>query len=189
MKEIDKYKLTSNVTVGQLLSWMAEKSDHSKSEIVKLIRHRFENRYLKHIDSVDSGFLIIAVSCFVIETLQSFREGEPDTSRIGKRMFNNFFNDNQDNFSGFHEISDEFYKDIRCGILHQSETTNAWRILKNGKLIDKTEYSINADLFLKSLYKSINKYIDDLTHSDFNSKIWKNAIIKLTDICENCKRK
>ncbi len=98
MKEINKYKLTGSVTVGQLLSWMGEKSESSKMEIIKLIEHRFKNRYLKHIKSVDSGFLIMAVSCFVIETLQSFQEGEPDTSRIGKRMFKNFFNNNSDHF-------------------------------------------------------------------------------------------
>lgn len=189
MKEIIKYKLTNNVTVGQLLSWMDEKSDHSKKEIIKLIGHRFENRYLKHVKSVDSGFLIMAVSCFVIETLQSFREGEPDISRIGKRMFKNFFKNDKDNFPGFLEISDEFYKDIRCGILHQSETTNAWRVLRNGKLLDKTEFSINAEQFLKSIDKSVNKYLAELANSDFNSEVWKNAFIKLTDICENCKRK
>jgi len=189
MKEISKYKLTNNVTVGQLLLWMDEKSDHSKKEIIKLIGHRFENRYLKHVKSVDSGFLIMAVSCFVIETLQSFREGEPDTSGIGKRMFKNFFQNDKDNFPGFLEISDEFYQDIRCGILHQSETTNAWRVLRNGKLLDRTEFSINAELFLKSIDKSVNKYLDELAHSDFNSEIWKNVFIKLTDICENCKRK
>ena len=189
MKEISEYKLTGNVTVGQLLTWMDEKSDRSKAEIIKLIGHRFENRYLKHIKSVDSGFLIMAVSCFVIETLQSFREGEPDTNRIGKRMFKNFFKNNQDNFSDFLEIADEFYKDIRCGILHQSETTNAWRVVRTGKLLDKAEFSINAELFLNSLDKSVNKYLDELAHSDFNSVLWKNAFIKLTDICENCKRK
>jgi len=189
MKELAEYKLTNNVTVGQLQTWMDEKSDHSKIEIIKLMEHRFENRYLKHVKSIDSGFLIMAVSCFVIETLQSFREGEPDTSKIGKKMFKNFFHNNQDNFSGFLEISGEFYKDIRCGILHQSETTNAWRVLRTGKLLDRTEFSINAELFIKSLDKSVKKYLDELKNSDYNSDIWKNAFVKLTDICENCKRK
>lgn len=66
MKEISKYKLTDNVTVGQLLTWMDEKSDRSKAEIIKLIGHRFGNRYMKHVKSIDSGFLIMAVSCFEI---------------------------------------------------------------------------------------------------------------------------
>lgn len=145
MKEISEYKLTNDVTVGQLQTWMDEETDHSKTEIIKLIRHRFEYRYLKHIKCIDSGFLIMAVSCFVIETLQSFREGKPDTNGIGQRMFKNFFKNEQDNFPDFNEeISSEFYKHIRCGILHQSETTNAWRVLRVGKLLDKTEFSINA---------------------------------------------
>lgn len=190
MKEISEYKLTRDVTVGQLQTWMDEKTDHSKTEIVKLIRHRFENRYLKHIKCVDSGFLIMAVSCFVIETLQSFWEGVPDTNGKGERMFKNFFKNEQDNFSGFNEtISIEFYKHIRCGILHQSETTNAWRVLRVGKLLDETEYSINAELFRESLNKSVSKYFDKLALSDFNSDLWKNAFIKLKDICENCERK
>lgn len=190
MKEISEYKLTRDVTVGQLKTWMEEKTYYSKTKIIKLIKHRFENRYLKHIKCVDSGFLIMAVSCFVIETLQSFREGEPDTNGIGQRMFKNFFNNEQDNFPGFNkEISVEFYKHIRCGILHQSETTNAWRVLRDGKLLDGAGFSINADLFLESLNKSLSKYLNELTHSDFNSDLWKNAFIKLTDICENCERK
>lgn len=190
MKEISEYKLTRDVTVGQLQTWMDEKTDHSKTEIVKLIKHRFENRYLKHIKCVDSGFLIMAVSCFVIETLQSFREGEPDTNGIGQRMFKNFFNNEQDNFPDFNEeISVEFYKHIRCGILHQSETTNAWRVLLVGKLLDKTEFSINAELFLESLNKSVTKYSDELTVSDFNSDLWEKAFIKLKDICQSCQRK
>ncbi len=189
MKELDKYKLTENVTVGQLLSWMDEKSENSKSEIIKLIGHRFENRYLKHLKTVDSGFLIMAVSCFIIETLQSFKEGIPDTNGKGKKMFRNFFTNNQDNFPGFLEISDEFYENIRCGILHQSETKNAWRIIRNGKLLDEMEFSINADFFLKALDESVNKYLEELAQSDFTSKIWEYAYIKLTNICENCNRK
>ncbi len=190
MKEISDYKLTRDVTVMQLQNWMKEQGVHSKTEIVKLIRHRFENRYLKHIKSVDSGFLIMAVSCFVIETLQSFREGVPDTNGMGPRMFKNFFNNEQDNFPDFNEgISVEFYKHIRCGILHQSETTNGWRVLRKGKLLDETEFSLNAELFLESLNKSVNKYLNELANSDFNSNLWKNAFIKLKDICENCHRK
>ena len=48
MTDFENYKLTGNVTVGQLQSWMTDKSDESKKYIVNLIGHRFENRYLKH---------------------------------------------------------------------------------------------------------------------------------------------
>ena len=69
MKDFSNYKLTDNVTVGQLQSWMADKSDSSKGHIIELIEHRFENRYLKHVKSIDSGFLMMAVSCLLIETI------------------------------------------------------------------------------------------------------------------------
>lgn len=189
MSIFENYKLTRNVTVKELQTWIAAKSDNSKKHIIDLIEHRFENRYLKHIKTkeVDSGFLIMAVCCFVIETLQSFREGIPDTNGKGRKMFKNFFNNDKDFFPGFYELGSQFYTDIRCGILHQSETKNAWRILRKGKLLDTTEYSINADLFIQALDKSLNKYLDELRYNDFNSKIWENAILKLQDICENCK--
>ena len=190
MTDFENYKLTGSVTVGQLQSWIADKSDSSKNHIIDLIEHRFENRYLKHmkVKEVDSGFLIMAVCCFVIETLQSFREGVPDTNGKGKRMFKNFFNHDKEIFPGFYELDNQFYTDIRCGILHQSETKNAWRILRGGKLLDTTEYSINARLFIQALDKSVNKYLDELRSKDFGTKIWDNAILKLEDVCENCKR-
>ena len=130
----------------------------------------------------------MAVCCFIIETLQSFREGVKDTSGKGRRMFKNFFNNDKDYFLGFYELDDQFYLDIRCGILHQSETKNAWRILRSGKLLDTTEYSINARLFVQSLDKSVNKYLDELLVSDFDTPIWEKAYLKLNDICDNCKR-
>lgn len=188
MKNISKYKLTSKTTVEQLITWIDEKSDRSKTEIIRLISHRFQNRYLIHIKNIDSGFLIMAISCLMIETLQSFKEGKPDTSRIGKKIFKNFFKSEQNNFPGFYEISNEFYKDIRCGILHQSETTNAWRVLRTGSIIDKIDFSINAKEFLIAFDKSVKSYLDELTNSDFESQIWKNAIIKLKNICKNCER-
>lgn len=188
MKKLNDYKLTDEITVGQLLMWMSEKSHESKTNIVELISHRFENRYLKHIKPSDSGFLIMAVSCLVIEALQSFREGKPDTNGISRKMFQNFFKDHKANFPGFYDISNEFYYHVRCGILHQSETTNAWRIVRKGKLLDDLEFSINARLFIQALDKSVNEYLDELSNSDFSSERWGKALSKLKSICDNCDR-
>ena len=37
------------------------------------------------------------------------------------------------------------------------------------------------------LEKSLENYTNSLKNEDFNSNIWKNAIFKLEDVCENCK--
>ncbi|MBN9295662.1 MAG: hypothetical protein J0I41_01570 [Filimonas sp.] len=188
MKNQNDYLLTSTVTVGQLKKWMQNKDDVAKNEIIKLIRHRFENRYIKHVREIKSGFLKMSIGCFIIETLQSFKEGEKDTSRIGKKMFVNFFKSEINNFPGFNnKLSKDFYSNIRCGILHQSETKNAWRILLTGPLLDTTSKAINAELFILALEESLKNYLANLKKQDFNSDLWKFAFLKLKDICENCK--
>lgn len=187
-KNINDFLLTGNVTVGQAREWIIKKDDNAKENLVKLIHHRFQNRYIKHVKKIDSGFLKMAVGCLTIETLESFRQGKKDTkgNGVGLKIFNDFFKREETLFSGFKDITDDFYKSIRCGILHQAETTNAWRILRKGALLDKRNRTINATKFVNALEKSLDNYIDDLKSKDFNTIIWKNAILKIEDICENC---
>jgi len=189
-KNIDSYLLTGDITVGQARAWMKMKDSDAKSNLIKLIHHRFYNRYVKHVKKIDSGFLKMAVSCLMIETLESFRQGIRNTKGkgVGQTMFKDFFDVEKKLFPGFKEIAADFYSSIRCGILHQAETTNAWRILRKGPLLDKREIAINATKFVQSLEKSLDSYIDSLKSNDFNSKIWRNALFKLEDVCQNCNR-
>ncbi|MFA5850959.1 MAG: hypothetical protein WC833_13895 [Bacteroidales bacterium] len=186
MKNINDFLLTRDITVGQARNWMKVKDEEAKKELVKLIHHRFVNRYVKHLKGIDSGFLKMAVSCLMIETLESFKQGKKDTEGISKKMFLDFFTSEEKLFPEFKIIASEFYKRIRCGILHQAETTKAWRIIRNGALLDRTERVINATRFVNALDKALDKYIQELKSADFNSQIWENALLKIEDICENC---
>ena len=72
----------------------------------------------------------MAVSCLVIETLESLSiQGKNDTKGHSKEMFAAFFKRNTP-LGVFAGGDDWFYKKIRCGILHQSETREGWRILR-----------------------------------------------------------
>lgn len=188
-KNIDDFLLTANVTVGQTREWIRKKNENAKNNLVKLIYHRFNNRYVKHLHNIDSGFLKMAVSCLMIETLESFKQGKKDTKGVGvgQKMFTDFFTTEEKHFSGFNDISKDFYSSIRCGILHQAETTNSWRILRKNALLDTTNKTINATKFVKALEMSLNTYINTLNSNDFNAPIWVNALFKIEDICENCK--
>jgi len=186
MKNIDDFLLTKTVTVRQARQWMKDKDDHAKSKLGELIDHRFYNRYIRHIKNIDSGFLIMAVCCLMIETLESFRQGKKDTTGLGKKMFKDFFTTEEKLFPGFKDIASDFYSSIRCGILHQAETTNAWRILRSGPMLDKTNRTIHAKSFARAVEKSLNRYVRNLTESDFTAPIWKYAILKIEDVCENC---
>ena len=175
MKIISDFELTKDVSVGKARKWMEDKDDISKDNLINLIQHRFTNRYLKHLKDIDSGFLKMAISCLMIETLESFKQGENDTKGKSRKYF-----------PEFKDISVDFYYSIRCGILHQAETTNAWRILRKDELLDMSNRTINATKFVKALEKSLENYIKNLRTEDFNSIIWKRALLKIEDICKNC---
>lgn len=188
MKNVNDFLLTKTVTVGQLRTWIATKDAVSKDSIIQLIEHRFKNRYLKHLHTIDSGFLKMAICCLMIETLESFKQGVESTEGkgIGKKMFKDFFNSEKVAFPGFCDIYRSFYSNIRCGILHQAETKKAWRILGSGLILDKTERTINARAFVIALENSLENYLNDLRTNTFGSQIWNFAITKLENICDNC---
>jgi len=191
MKNINDFLLTKNVTIRDYKDWSKTKDEVSKNKIVNLIHHRFNNRYVKHLKQIDSGFLMMAVACLMIETIESFRQGLKDTKAkgMGLKMFKDFFKKEVMLFPNFNKIYSDFYYNIRCGILHQAETNNAWRILQIGDILDIKEKTINSKEFVNMLEKALNNYIQSLKKTDFNSEIWKNALLKLDDICENCKSK
>ncbi len=187
MKDVNDYLLTATVKVGTLRKWMNDKDESSKTKIINLIHHRFNNRYIKHLQNINSGFLKLAVSCLMIETLESFKQGEKDTKGKSGKMFKDFFESEETFFPEFKNI--DFFSDIRCGILHQAETKNAWRVLRdNSQLIDREERTINSIKFVNALEKSLDNYTEKLKSNGFESQIWEYALLKLDDICENCKQ-
>ena len=86
------------------------------------IVERFNERYFRPIEDSPSkhGFAVLAIACLVVETLESFYQGRADTRNVGAQMFRDFFARDTE-LKVFGGGNDWFYKDIRCGILHQSE--------------------------------------------------------------------
>ncbi|PZR20504.1 MAG: hypothetical protein DI539_10660 [Flavobacterium psychrophilum] len=133
------------------------KNDWSKA--IDIFKDRIEGRYLKQIEALDtnadkdirfySGFAIMSLTCLLIETLEQFWTGNPQTSRKSKtsikkklNLWNKIFKKDQstisndalafynffqrsDKFRSFfdtHEKANVFYTKIRCGLLHQGQT-------------------------------------------------------------------
>jgi hypothetical protein len=198
--------------VGLLLKKVQD--DHndiaSKKIIISLIEHRLNHRYIRPLSHVPvepidykSGFLMMAVACLLIETLYSFRKGINDTDRKSEDAFKDFFTDYRDSFKEFDECFPRgytgkdgkwkkdgcsFYKHIRCGILHQAETTGGYRILRMGELFDSKKNAVNANKFVEELEKCIDKYIGELHRNNCGDDPWPKAIDKLGFICKNCKK-
>jgi hypothetical protein len=91
-------------------------------------------------------------------------------------------------FSDFKERSDDFYFNVRCGLLHQGETKKGWRINRKNDLPMLQGKNINANLFISNLKKVIQNYALELRNSDMqSSKLWKNALKKMEFIINNCR--
>lgn len=180
-------KLSSTVDIAKLTEFI---KNQQKIEISDFVYERFNERYLYPINQLKPeykhGFSIMAISCIMIEAFQSFKSGYEDTVGISRETFSKFLS-SEPEFSNLKGLEDDFYFNVRCGILHQSETTNGWKIIRVGKIFDKKNKTINATKFIKALEISLQKYTLELKYDNWNSENWKNLIKKLNHIIKNCK--
>jgi hypothetical protein len=193
-KKYDDFILSSyprQVTVGELRKLLARKDRHAKTKIIDFINHRLSHRYVTPLIHVPrqykSGFLMMASACLMIETMQAFYEGKKETEwGTSVNTFRTFFQRQNKLFPGLAVAAKDFYKNIRCGILHQAETRAGYRILRIGPLFDAKEKVINADAFLRLLAKALAAYIAELRESADDSDVWRNAKKKVRFVSDNC---
>jgi hypothetical protein len=187
-----KSTLTSNghVTVADYKAWRAE-GEGGKRKVAEFFRERVRERYIEPVLVLDSdqknGFSIMALSCLMIETYETFRQGWPSSDNKSALAFCRYF-DREDLFRDFRGHAQQFYKNVRCGILHQGETTGGWQITRaNGKpLFNAGTHTVHATMFHALLAKVIDKYRDDLNANLLTSDIWKHFLTKMKATIDNC---
>jgi len=166
------------------------KSDADKAEIADAIKRRLIQRYIDPSETIKnkSGFNIMANCCLLIETFESFYRGWSKTPN-GADAFHEFFNKTPEfnEFTG-NDIPIQFYKNIRCGILHQGETTGGWRIRRDQtKKLNLDNKIIDANHFRDDLKKVVVNYFTSLKMKDWDSHEWKMLDKKMKSIIRNCK--
>ena len=176
-------KLSARVTVER---YQRLEQSNDRKALAEFVRQRFDERYFFPIESTPRqdkhGFTIMAIGCLVIETLESFYQGKADTKGESSAMFRDFFK-RDTSLNVFSGENNWFYRDIRCGILHQSEARNGWRILRSGPLLDKSTKSINATKFIRGLRVAVDAYAAQLEKDGI---IWTNFKKKMKAVCKNC---
>lgn len=179
--------LSSSTTVGQYLEM--EKAKDRKgiaSFIRKRFQERFQERYVLPFDQnpKKSGFIMMASACLMIEALESFWHGwrkSPNSALA----FCQFF-DREDRFLPFRGHANAFYTHVRCGIMHQAETTGGWHIRRDlGVLFDSPTKTIDATVFLREMDCSLTDYFDRLCTVTWESEEWKKLRKKMNDVCAN----
>jgi len=123
------WRNTSNMG-KQSYGWPSQRLDCCirQRRIADFLADRFAERYFASLDGRStSGFLLMGVSCLVIEALESHWQGWRSTEKMGNAPFIDFFK-RSTVFNEFSPVGGDFYRHIRCGILHQGETTGGWTI-------------------------------------------------------------
>lgn len=174
------------VTADQLGRWLDQ---GERDRVSTFLRARFAERYFVPIDAMGqderNGFAMMALNCLVIESLQSYRRGWLTSNGNSELAFCNFF-DQEDGFSAFRGFSRSFYANVRCGILHQGETTGGWKIRRDKQLFNSATLTVNAARFHDELKSSLDAYISEISTNDADTEVWKNCLKKLRSVVKNC---
>ena len=165
------------------------------------------------------GFAMVNLQCSLIETIESFYNGwiyEYDKSKrphdryylrrvqeesfqegvFGAIIFNSFFEKrlilSQENFKDFQW---SFYSNVRCGLLHETQTKNGWKI-KARHPRTETFYEKNKNgkiLYRNNFHSAIKKVIQNYKRAIVYGEPYgaipvcelrENFIAKFDRICE-----
>lgn len=182
-------KLSNGTTVAEYRALVANRN---RSKIAEMIQQRFTERYLDPVTERSStamhGFTMLAVCCLMVEALEAFCQGVDETPSPNRKAFQDFFN-RYDDFAELRPLVRQFYKGVRCGILHQAETTKRWRVHKRPGALVSTHGQINwisAAEFARRMRNVLDEYCEKLKGDDWDSKVWRSARSKLKAVCKNC---
>ena len=181
-------ELASNYRVSD---YSTDEAASNRNGIADAIHRRFKERYVDPTSpNVVHGFTKMAIASLMIEALVSFRRGWPDTRDRGKGelAFCSFFATHPE-FASFVPHGRDFYTGIRCGILHQAETTLGWRIrFDTATMLEETAgvRTINSRMFIAALGRALDRYRDDLKAAPWDDDLWKDLRKKMRSVIQNC---
>ena len=158
---------------------------------VKIVRDRLHGRFLHFADKClkdeFSGFVVLSIDCLLVETIQQFIDGVTDGHGASARLFKECLKGSrfQPDFDT-DKVRGDFYRDIRCGLLHQAEANNKWLIRRKQatllKKVGSDGYIIDVGRFHAAIRDSLEDYLTLLCKpesSDLRAKLWT----KMDHIC------
>jgi hypothetical protein len=165
----------------QAAEWQALKlDDHTSPDwatAVQILEGRIHERYIEPIDHLIAaeetrpaterrfGFTVLAVDCLLIETLGAFFDGLEDTEGKSKATFCKFLTTRPLFARDFTEdLAKRFYKEFRCGILHQAEIGGESKVWSVGPLIrdDGGKLIVNRNKLHERLKAEFQNYLAEL---------------------------
>lgn len=153
----------------------------------RCLRARLDDRYLQPIKTIQSngsfigeGFAILTLQCSLIEFLAALRLGlnyrtgaqfgEKNEYGQSGKLYAEFlagqppFSDCVPNLASAYE----FYRDVRCGLVHEAQTKNGWKVwayTSTNQAIDFGRKIVNRDLLGDAIETYLAQYEAELIAS------------------------
>jgi hypothetical protein len=147
-------------------------SEDDWQKAIAIFLDRMETRYLEHVRRIlghrTSGFAALALDCAIIETMEQFRRGEQKTPyKQSKKYFVSFLTETSFSPDVSKKQAAVFYKNVRCGLLHQTEAEDSLVKRNNTRPLialtkDNKGVIVNAKAFHKRLEQVIREYAQGL---------------------------
>ena len=113
----DDFNQKIKTSINEVKDWL---DNNNKEDLSNFIYHRLHSRYLKPFqyssceceDCFKNGFSMLANYCLLIEAIQSFKNGLEDSKGKGKKLFIEFFKEEDKYFPALKNLGDKFYEDV-----------------------------------------------------------------------------
>ena len=143
------------------------------------------------------GFSILALQCTLIEFLESTVQGvNYRYLRPGEQLGPYEYNSSSDVFASFlynrepfardfdEPLAKEFYRDIRCGLLHEARTKGGWKVWAQApdrRVVDRARRIVYRNNFQRALDQFISWNKGALPH---DVALQEAFIRKFNNLCE-----
>lgn len=180
-------------------------SDLWRQAYETFLLERVTTRYLKPIEAIEGigaavgeGFAVATIQCAMVEFLEAtvqgrsyryLRKGEtlgPHEYSSSSKLFLSFLTTRSPFSNEFTEdLAGEYYRSIRCGLLHEARTRTGWLIWvddNNDRIIDGNARILYRDRFQAALLLFLARYCEEL----MSTKTIQDAFVRKFDrLCGN----
>lgn len=166
-------------------------NDDDWEQATEIFEDRIRGRFLNIVENIQSmpysGFVVMAIDCLLVETLEQFHQGVPDSVGGSYSFFTNFFERSEVLKKEFTKNQAKlFYDHFRCGILHQAEIKGDSLVWRVGPLVRENSpngITVNRQKFHEVLVCEFNAYTQKLRDKTMTGDLRLKFRTKMDYIC------
>ena len=175
----------------RLNHWKALKFDKEDDwrKAIEIVEDRIRGRFVTWIDKLApeqfSGFVVIALDCLMLETLNGFMTGKKSAGDCS--VYEKFLTTRK-HFKLDKKIALSFCKNVRNGLIHDTVTKRRWLVemtKPGGKIVEEDSAGnlvLNRSLFHTALKNEFEDWLSDLRSG--NKELRDNLRKRMNQVCD-----